>query len=143
MRMIECADPIRVIVYDLNTDSADLQALWINDEEALWAKLESSSREIMSRSARRSLKLYGGIEGVRNRHPAMNYSVRLSTKCTEECLSCKSSLYNFKECLYCCARYVMAARPSRQRQEIHLNYITTYYSHDRQSIIDIIKGSTQ
>lgn len=46
--------------------------------------------------------------------------------------------YNFK-CLHCAARYVVAARPSRQRQLAAFEYLKFYYGHVQDDVANKIK----
>ena len=46
--------------------------------------------------------------------------------------------YNLK-CLHCAARYVAAARPSKKRQMLHLEYLRFYYDHTQKDVVNKIK----
>jgi hypothetical protein len=52
---------------------------------------------------------------------------------------CSGPVYHFRSCLGCCARFVIAARPSRDRQDGCLSYLGRYSAFERQAILDKVK----
>ncbi len=55
----------------------------------------------------------------------------------DECKE-SGSTYNFK-CLHCAARYVVAARPSKQRQLLAIEYLKFYYGYTKDEVVNKIQ----
>ena len=51
---------------------------------------------------------------------------------------CSGKVYHLRDCIRCCARYVIAANPSRKIQESNIGFLTHYFNRDRQAILDAI-----
>ena len=65
------------------------------------------------------------------------HSTQLEKVTMAKC-SLAGSTYNFK-CLHCAARYVVAARPSKQRQLLAIEYLKFYYGYNKDDIVNKIQ----
>ena len=65
------------------------------------------------------------------------HSTQLEKVTMAKCIL-EGSTYNF-DCLHCAARYVVAGRPEKERQLLHLEYLKFYYGYSQKDVINKIK----
>ena len=71
----------------------------------------------------------------------MGLGLKFNRKPEIDCPSCQtgSRVYALKSCVGCCARLIANARPDKEQQKMHMDYLLKYYAHEKADILALVR----